>query len=77
MVSIAQAEFWGTRCAGVFLSRSPKSEEKVFVDLPWFTQNDFIEHLLYASTGSYYFGEMGGGEAGSSMGSQDRVGNGE
>lgn len=44
--------FGGIQCAGIFLSRSPKSGKKVFIDLLCFTQNVFIEHLLYASTGS-------------------------
>lgn len=46
--------FRGTQGAGFFLSRSSKSGEKVCVDLPWFTQNVFMEHLLYASTGSHF-----------------------
>lgn len=33
VVSIAQAEFWGTQCAGLFFSMSPKLGEKVCVHL--------------------------------------------
>lgn len=58
--------FGGTQCSGVFWSRSPKPEEKVFIDLSWLTQN-----VCMHVRGHTAAGEMGG------AGCKDRVGAGE